>query len=306
MRHVEHLTQDIVRVRTILVNLYLVRTATSWVLVDAGLRGFAPRIEAAARALTGSVDPPAAIILTHGHFDHVGSLEAVLDRWDVPVYAHRLELPYLTGGSPYPPPDPLVGGGAMALMSRMYPRSPLDISGRVRALPEDGTVPGLPGWRWLHTPGHTAGHVALFRAADKTLLAGDAVTTTKQESLNAVATQRQELHGPPAYFTADWGAAGHSVSKLAALEPELLATGHGIPMRGRSASVGLRRLAAGFDQREVPTMGRYAKQPAVTDERGIVSLPPDPLPKLLAGLATAAIVLGVAIQATRLRNAISH
>ena len=40
----------------------------------------------------------------------------------------------------------------------------------------------MPGWRWVHTPGHTAGHVSLFRDADRTLIAGDAFVTTKQES----------------------------------------------------------------------------------------------------------------------------
>src|SRR5919107_1012291 len=61
---------------------------------------------------------PAAVVLTHGHFDHVGSLEALLEAWDVPIYAHPLERPYLTGVSPYPPPDPLVGGGMMAFASK--------------------------------------------------------------------------------------------------------------------------------------------------------------------------------------------
>ena len=110
--------------------------------------------------------PPEAIILTHGHFDHVGSLERLLQLWDVPVYAHTLELPYLTGRSSYPPPDPLVGGGAMAWSSKLYPRGPIDLDGRAQALPDDHTVPGLPGWRWIHTPGHSPGHVSLVRESD--------------------------------------------------------------------------------------------------------------------------------------------
>jgi hypothetical protein len=54
-------------------------------------------------------------------------------------------------------------------------------------------------------------------------------------------------------------------------------------MRGQ-----LRRLAAEFAAREVPAFGRYAQQPAVTDAHGIVSLPPDPVPKVVAGLALVA------------------
>jgi glyoxylase-like metal-dependent hydrolase (beta-lactamase superfamily II) len=274
--------------RTLMVNLFFVRGASSWVLVDAGLGGYANTIRDAAHAAMLTDAPPASIVLTHGHFDHIGSLDALLRRWSCPVYAHPLERPYLTGRSPYPPPDPLVGRGVMSVLSRFYPRGPIDISAHLEMLPAGGAVPGLPEWRWIHTPGHTAGHLSLFRERDRTLIAGDAVTTTKQESLTAVATQRRELHGPPAYFTHDWNAAGMSVQRLAALNPEVLASGHGEPLSGASMRDDLRALAGEFDRREVPNFGRYAERPAITDEQGIVSLPPDPLPKVVAGVALAA------------------
>src|SRR5690349_6211290 len=62
---------------------------------------------------------PSAIVLTHGHFDHTGALEDLTREWDVPVYAHQFEMPYVTGRSNYPAPDPTVGGGLMALMAKM-------------------------------------------------------------------------------------------------------------------------------------------------------------------------------------------
>ena len=274
--------------RTLMVNVYIVQTPTSWVLVDAGLPGYAQAIREAAAAFVGSSDPPAAIVLTHGHFDHVGSLAALLEHWRVPVFAHRLEAPYLSGRSKYPPADPLAGGGAISLFSRTYPRNPIDISAHLRLLPDGGELPDLPGWRWIHTPGHAPGHVSLFRDRDRTLIAGDAATTVRQESLMAVATQRREVHGPPAFFTPDWHSAGESVGRLAALQPELLATGHGEPLRGTAMRTALRTVAGRFEDEQVPRLGRYARHPAVTNEQGIVSLPPDPLPKLAAGLAVAA------------------
>ena len=112
MRIGEEAADGVLRVRTLMVNVYLVRNGSSWVLVDAGLRGYARTIIAAAEEFVGSDRAPEAIVLTHGHFDHIGSLEALLERWPVPVYAHRLERPYLNGESAYPPPDPLVGRGS--------------------------------------------------------------------------------------------------------------------------------------------------------------------------------------------------
>jgi glyoxylase-like metal-dependent hydrolase (beta-lactamase superfamily II) len=280
--------EGVLFLRTMMVNVYMVRTPTSWVLVDAGLRGYAPTIRAAAEAFAGSVTPPAAIVLTHGHFDHVGSLEALLRDWRVPVFAHRLEAPYLTGQSRYPPADPLVGGGAMSLLSRLYPRGPIDISAHLRRLPEGGAIPALEGWRWVHTPGHAPGHVSLFRDRDRVLIAGDAATTVQQESVIAVSMQRREVHGPPAYFTSDWQSAGESVGRLAALQPDVLATGHGEPLNGSEMRAALRNLAAHFEDEQIPRIGRYVRRPAVTNERGVVSLPPDPLPKLAAGVAVAA------------------
>ena len=137
--------------RTLMVNVYMVATPTSWVLIDTGLPGYASAIRDTAARCLGTTLPPAAIVLTHGHFDHVGSLEPLLAEWPVPVFAHRLEAPYLTGRSKYPPPDPLAGGGSMAWMSRLYPRGPIDISDRLEldrdARPLTGPCLALPRQR---------------------------------------------------------------------------------------------------------------------------------------------------------------
>lgn len=187
----------------------------------------------------------------------MGALRELAEQWDVPIYAHEREAPYLNGSRAYPPPDPTVGGGLMAALSRFYPREPVDVRQWLRVLPADGTVPGMPGWQWLHTPGHTVGHVSLWRAADRTVLAGDAFITTNQESAYAVAVQRPELHGPPMYFTPDWAAARTSVERLAALEPELAVTGHGPALRGAEMRAALQTLARDFDRLAVPDQGRY-------------------------------------------------
>jgi glyoxylase-like metal-dependent hydrolase (beta-lactamase superfamily II) len=254
---VDDVTDDVIRIRYLFVNVYMVQTASGWVLIDAALHGSADEIITAAEARFGEGVAPDAIILTHGHFDHVGAFPEIFDRWDVPIYAHPTELPFLTGQQDYPEPDPTVGKGAMALLSFAYPNKANDFGKRVQSLPDDGSVPFMPGWRWIHTPGHTAGHVSLFRDADALLIAGDAFVTTQQESLYEVMQQKKGVHGPPAYFTPDWSAARESVERLAALHPAIAATGHGTPMSGDELQSGLDELVAHFDEVAVPDRGKY-------------------------------------------------
>ena len=282
----------------VFVNAYFVDAPDgggSWVLVDTGLPKSAMLVRRAVEQRYGSGARPHAIILTHGHFDHAGNALDLAREWDVPIYAHRLEMPYLTGKSDYPPQDPTVGG-ALAFLSRFFPHSGYDFGDRVRELPADESVPGLPGWRAFHTPGHTAGHVSLFRESDRVLLAGDALATVNQESALTMLTQQRELRPPPAPFTTDWEAARRSVERLAELEPETVAAGHGVPMTGADVPGLLHQFAANFTP---PRKGRYVNAPARADERGVVALPPpvpDPLPKVVAGVAGAAVV-GVAVAA---------
>lgn len=255
---VDLVTPDITRIRQLFVNLYLVGTKDDWVLVDAGLPKGKKRIVQTARMRFGNRTGPKAIVLTHGHFDHVGSLKDLIKRKDIPVYAHHLEIPHLTGRAHYPPMEPRAGGGAMALLSITYPTGPINLHDHVLPLPDDGTIPEMPGWRWVHTPGHTPGHVSLFRESDRALIAGDAFVTTKQESLLSVATQRKAVSRPPGYGTTDWAAARSSVQALAELKPSLAATGHGPVMAGAELHRELDRLVADFDRIAAPDHGRYA------------------------------------------------
>lgn len=252
----EAIASGVEGLRLIFVNVFGIKhTDGLWTLVDAGLPYSARSIFKWAQKHFAS--PPNAIVLTHGHFDHASAAGELADAWDVHVYAHSLERPYLSGEREYPNPNWSAGGGLMSLMSPLLPQGPINLGDRLRELPDpnkySAKIREMPGWEFIATPGHTPGHISLYRTADGVLLPGDAFCTTKPESFfEAAVAQQPELHGPPSYFTSNWELARQSVRTLAELQPTVLAPGHGQPMRGPGLPEKLRELATRFEQIAVP------------------------------------------------------
>ena len=198
-----------------------------------------------------------------------------------------LEFPYLDGRDNYPPPDPTVGG-FMAQLSRVFPKTGINVGNRLHAIMIDNTIPHMPGWRAVYTPGHTPGHISLFRDDDRVLLAGDAVITIDQQNASKLVAQVREIHGPPQYFTPDWAQAAESIRTLSHLRPDVVATGHGLPMSGPDVADKLTHLAETF---RPPAKGRYVGNPALADAQGVYYVPPAPqdrVPMYAAGIALAA------------------
>jgi glyoxylase-like metal-dependent hydrolase (beta-lactamase superfamily II) len=205
----------------------------------------------------------------------------------------------------YPPADPTVeNGGSLAFVTRFFPPQSFQLSGVVQALPTASEeVPFLPGWRWLHVPGHAPGQLALFREQDRVLLGADAFATTNHESVPSVLLQLPQVSVAGAPFNYDWQQVRASVQTLASLRPETIGCGHGPVVQGAQATDGLQRLANAFP---MPTHGRYVNDPARLDANGVAYLPPapaDPLPKRLALAAVGAGMLaGAALLLRRQRG----
>jgi glyoxylase-like metal-dependent hydrolase (beta-lactamase superfamily II) len=252
----DHIAPRVRGLRITFVNVFGITHADgSWTLIDTAL----PMSGSLIRIWVEKhfAGPPNAIVLSHGHFDHVSEAATLADEWHVPIYAHPAERPYLTGQREYPAPNPGAGGGMMSYLSPFLPKGPVELGTRLRIFPEtqEGAIQleEMPGWQILHTPGHTSGHVSFFRPQDRVLLPADAFCTTKPESFfKSAISQPGELHGPPSYFTWDWSLAKSSVERLAALEPLVIAPGHGKPVSGLDIAGALKKLAARFDEVAVP------------------------------------------------------
>jgi len=279
------------------VNVYIIANRKSlsdgWVLVDTGPKGSAAKIIAMAEAIFGRGAQPNAMVLTHGHSDHSGSVEELLKYWNVPVYAHELEVPYLTGQSNYPPADPTVGQGLLSLASVFFRKTPIDLGNKIKAIDMEEGITELPEWKVIFTPGHSPGHISLFFPLNTTLIAGDALATTKAESAIAVFGDIKKLSGPPMYMTTDWIVAEESVKTIAALEPRIIAAGHGPVMRGREVKEALPNLAENFKELAVPKSGRYADRSAEANEEGTYYVPPFAISnQFKAGVAVVGLAAG--------------
>lgn len=182
-----------------LVNAYLVED----VLVDAGTRSARRRIT---RQLDGRA--LAAHVVTHAHPDHFGSSHAVCERYDVPLWIGRKDAEAVATATP------VTGSGfAAAVVSRMRMPAPHPVA---RGLAEGDEV---AGFTVLDVPGHSPGHIALWRDHDGVLLCGDVFVNVLR------------LGAPPKFLSYDDTRNLASMRRLAELRPKLVLFGHGRPLR---------------------------------------------------------------------------
>ncbi len=192
-------------------NVYLVGD----VLVDAGGRAAAGRI---LRALAApGVRPPLAHAVTHAHFDHQGSSHAVCEQLGIPLWCGAGDREALeTGDLARVLPKPRSFGAWLeGLLAG--PAHPV-----ARVLREGDDV--AAGFTVLETPGHTAGSISFWRAADRVLILGDVAMSRHPM------TRRVGLREPVAVGTVDAERNRQTLRRLAALDPAIVCFGHGAPL----------------------------------------------------------------------------
>ena len=215
-----------------LVNAYLVADGGGVTIIDAGLPGYWSALLAELAAMGRSLADVRAVVLTHGHSDHIGFAERARKERGVPVSVHELDALLAQGKVPNPArgvgpirPLPLLRFIAMAMRHGGWHVYRL---GEVATFGDGATldVPGSP--RVVLVPGHTPGSAALHLADREVLFVGDAIATV------AVTTG---ITGPQvAPFTADAARAVASLDRLEGIEARWILPGHGEPWTGGTAA----------------------------------------------------------------------
>jgi glyoxylase-like metal-dependent hydrolase (beta-lactamase superfamily II) len=222
-----------------IVNFYLVEDGDGLTLVDAGLPAFRGQLD---EALAGR--RLGAVVLTHGHIDHVGVAEG-LRQTGVPVYVHGGDAAMARDGVEQKTERNTaryLRYGATWRLLGMAVRSGGIRRPKIAEVSEfgDGEVLDVPGHPLVvHTPGHSNGHVAFVFADRGAVLAGDAVCTWNP------LTGRPGPQLMPSAFATSIAQATESLSRIEGLDAGVVLPGHGDPWTDGASSLVARAREAG-------------------------------------------------------------
>jgi glyoxylase-like metal-dependent hydrolase (beta-lactamase superfamily II) len=198
------------------VNAYLVREDDGFTLVDTTLGGAAGALIAAARDAGADIR---RIALTHGHGDHVGSLDALRQQLGTGVEILMGEADARIHAG-----EPVVEGKPRGSWPKLATTPDTRLAGGER----------IGSLEVIASPGHTPGHVAFLDTRDRSLIAGDAFTTYGRAEVPNRMLQRFPF---ATMGTQDRVQVVESARALRALDPAVLAIGHGPALRAPQAAM---------------------------------------------------------------------
>lgn len=228
--------QDVYVVEHADTNCYLIIDGDAVTLIDACYPSTWSTVREGLTSLGRSVTDVAGLLLTHGHFDHVGFARELQGRFGVPVWIHEDDR--WLAGHPYryrPQSNrllyPFRHPRSLPVLGRMLMAGAL----RVRGVEATTTftagrldLPGSP--IVIPSPGHTDGHCSFLLPDRDVLLSGDALVTLDPYT----GRTGPRMVAPAA--TADLDLNRRSLNDLAAADARIVLPGHGLPWSKGSAS----------------------------------------------------------------------
>ena len=176
MSNALQISRDLWKLKMGTVNAYLLRTMDGLVLIDAG---WPNKTDALFKAVSDSGQDPKDIrhlVLTHGHIDHAGSGAEVIQRTGARSYAHPADLDLITEGKAGHPGTSLTPGFIPMLVNLLFIKpggTTYKGFGVDQTLQDGEKLPMAPEVEVIHSPGHSAGHIALLLRHEGILIAGD-------------------------------------------------------------------------------------------------------------------------------------
>jgi glyoxylase-like metal-dependent hydrolase (beta-lactamase superfamily II) len=225
------------RIEDCYTNWYLVEGDDGVTVVDAGVPASWQSLLDALRALGRSSGDVRALVLTHGHFDHVGFAERARRALGIPVYAPENDVPLTRHPWRYDHERPripylLTQPRALPIVVAFLRHRafwPAPIAEVVRYSEGELPVPGRPAA--IPTPGHTLGHCALHLPDRDAVIAGDAVVTLDPY------TARTGPRIVARAATVDSARNRATLDALAATGARTVLTGHGEPWTGGAEAI---------------------------------------------------------------------